>query len=226
MLLIMKKLIMMNLKVSQDLTTMLVEQLARLKSRASPYFEPLPQLKPSMPSQCAINIVNVQPSPICGEEFYCYDICIVSCNHTNHPWCLVAFTMSSRKCKGASCEKVFQKDWCTSFRLLKFMGNLCGSLKEVEGIRDVESPQMTSLGPFLQLAQYIFLLLVEYKKIGLETRTLKLFGLFPFRMVLPSIPFPFMACLLVREFVLLLEPGLFTLSHIQETFHFHNGFRQ
>jgi hypothetical protein len=50
--------------------------------------------------------------------------------------------MSSRKCKGASCEEVFWEDWCTSFELLKLVADLCGSLKKVEGIRDVESLQV------------------------------------------------------------------------------------
>jgi hypothetical protein len=69
--------------------------------------------------------------------------------------------MSSRKCKGASCEEVFREDWCTSFELLKLVADMCGSLKKVEGIRDVESLQVISSNQFLQLAQYIFLLLVE-----------------------------------------------------------------
>ncbi len=98
---------MLNLKVSHDLITMLVEQLVRMKSRASPYFEPLQQLKPSTPSQYVIKIINVQPCLVCGEKFYSYEICTTPCNHTYNPWCLVALTMSSRKCKGSSCEEVF-----------------------------------------------------------------------------------------------------------------------
>ncbi len=101
---------MMNLKVSQYFLTMLVKQLVQMKSRASPYVEPLLQLGPFTPFRCAIKTINVQPCLVCGEEFYCYAICTTSCGHTYHPWCLVAFTMSSRKCKGASCEKVFQED--------------------------------------------------------------------------------------------------------------------
>ncbi len=49
---------------------------------------------------------------------------------------------------------------------------------------------------------------------GFETRTLKLFGPFPFGGILPSAPFPFMMRLLVKELVILLEPELFTSSHI------------
>ncbi len=88
-----------SLKVAQDLISMLVEQLARMKLGVGLYFEPLPRLRPSTPSKCAIRMINVQACPICGEEFYFYDICIVSSSHTYHPWCLVAFTMSSKKCK-------------------------------------------------------------------------------------------------------------------------------
>jgi hypothetical protein len=98
---------MLNLKVAQDLISMLVEQLVQMKSRANLYFEPLRQLKPSTPSQYAIKIINVQPCLVYSEEFYYYNICTTSCGHIYHPWCLVALTMSSRKCKGASCEEVF-----------------------------------------------------------------------------------------------------------------------
>ncbi len=58
---------------------------------------------------------------------------------------------------------------------------------------------------------------------GFEPQALKMFGLFPFWGILPSIPFPFVACLLVIEFVFLLETGFLTPSHIQKTFHFHDG---
>jgi hypothetical protein len=60
---------------------------------------------------------------------------------------------------------------------------------------------------------------------GLEPRALDLFGLFLSGPVLPSVPFPFMARLLVKELVVLLEPGFFTSSHIREAFHFHDGLR-
>jgi hypothetical protein len=108
-----------SLKVAQDLISMLVEQLAQMKLGVGLYFEPLPQLRPS--TQCAIRMINVQACPICGEEFYFYDICIASSSHTYRPWCLVAFPMSSKKCKVVICEKVFQKDWCASFGLSKTM---------------------------------------------------------------------------------------------------------
>ncbi len=57
-----------------------------------------------------------------------------------------------------------------------------------------------------------------------ETQALELFGFFPLRGVLASVPFPFMACLLVRELAILFESRLFTLSHIQKAFYFHDGF--
>jgi hypothetical protein len=60
---------------------MLVEQLVRMKLGVGLYFEPLPQLRPSTPSKCAFRMINVQACPICGEKFYFYDICIVSCSH-------------------------------------------------------------------------------------------------------------------------------------------------
>ncbi len=58
---------MMNLKLSQDLITMVVKQHAQMKSRATPYVEPLLQMGPFMPFQCAIKTINVQPCLVCGE---------------------------------------------------------------------------------------------------------------------------------------------------------------
>jgi hypothetical protein len=43
-------LLVKNLKVAQDLISMLVEQLVQMKLGVGLYFEPLPQLKPSTPS--------------------------------------------------------------------------------------------------------------------------------------------------------------------------------
>jgi len=59
---------------------------------------------------------------------------------------------------------------------------------------------------------------------GLKPQALKLFGLFLPWAFLPSVPFSFMAQLLVKELVVLLEPGFFTPPHIREAFHFHDGF--
>jgi hypothetical protein len=59
--------------------------------------------------------------------------------------------------------------------------------------------------------------------LGFKPRALELFGLFLFGVILPSIPFPFMAQLLVKELVVLLEPEFVTASHIRKTFHFHDG---
>ncbi len=68
----------MNLKVAQYMITMLVKQFAQMKSRVCHYFDPLLQLRPFTPFGCAIKTINAQPCPVCGEEFYCYDICIAS----------------------------------------------------------------------------------------------------------------------------------------------------
>jgi hypothetical protein len=59
---------------------------------------------------------------------------------------------------------------------------------------------------------------------GFEPRTLELFGLILCWASLPSIPFSLMPWLLVKELVILLEPGFFALPHIREAFHFHDGF--
>jgi len=60
--------------------------------------------------------------------------------------------------------------------------------------------------------------------LGLEPRALELFRLFLPWAPLSLVPFTLMAWLFVKELVVLLELGFFTPSHIQETFHFHDGF--
>jgi len=60
--------------------------------------------------------------------------------------------------------------------------------------------------------------------LGLEPRALEVLGLFFLWASLSSVPFTFMVWLLVKEFVVLLQPGFFTLSHIREAFYFHDGF--
>jgi len=41
---------------------------------------------------------------------------------------------------------------------------------------------------------------------------------------LPPIPFPLMPWFLVKELVVLLEPGFVTPPHIREVIHFRDGF--
>jgi len=59
---------------------------------------------------------------------------------------------------------------------------------------------------------------------GFEHRALKLFGLILCWASLPSVPFSLMPCLLVKELVVLLEPGFFAPPHIRKAFHFRDGF--
>jgi hypothetical protein len=61
--------------------------------------------------------------------------------------------------------------------------------------------------------------------LGLKPQALEVFRLFLPWASLPSVPFTLMAWLLVKELVVVLEPGFFTLSHIQKAFHFHEGFK-
>jgi hypothetical protein len=66
-------------------------------------------------------------------------------------------------------------------------------------------------------------LLLHKISFGFEPRALELFELFLSWVVLPLVPFSFMARLLVKELIVLLEPKFFTPWHIQEAFHFHDG---
>jgi hypothetical protein len=57
-----------------------------------------------------------------------------------------------------------------------------------------------------------------------EPRALELFGFILGWVSLPSVPFSLMPWLLVKELVVLLEPGFVTLPHIREVLHFCDGF--
>jgi len=60
--------------------------------------------------------------------------------------------------------------------------------------------------------------------LGFKPRTLELFGLILGWPTVPTVPFTVMPWFLVKELVVLLEPGFFTPPHIQEAFHFRDGF--
>jgi hypothetical protein len=56
-----------------------------------------------------------------------------------------------------------------------------------------------------------------------ELRALELFGLILGWASLPPVPFPLMPWLLVKELVVLLEPGFVIPPHIREVLHFRDG---
>jgi hypothetical protein len=56
-------------------------------------------------------------------------------------------------------------------------------------------------------------------------RALELFGFILGWATLPPVPFPFMPWLLVKQLVVLLEPGFVTPPHIREVLHFRDGLR-
>ncbi len=60
--------------------------------------------------------------------------------------------------------------------------------------------------------------------LGLEPRALELFRLFLPWTFLSSVLFSLMVWLLMKELVVLFDPGFLTPSHIREAFHFHDGF--
>ncbi len=55
-------------------------------------------------------------------------------------------------------------------------------------------------------------------------RASELFGLILGWASLPPVPFSLMPWLLVKELVVLFEPGFVTLPHIREVLHFRDGF--
>jgi hypothetical protein len=71
-----------GLKLAQDMLPMMMEQLARMKIRTNPYFQPLAVSRSSTPST-TITSINVNTCLVCNELFYFNDICVASCGHTS-----------------------------------------------------------------------------------------------------------------------------------------------
>jgi hypothetical protein len=112
-------------------------KIACMKLGSSYYFQPLPISRP--PSSHCIRSLNVEVCPICNEDFDFNDICVASCSHNYHPWCLLVHTTCSRKCKAINCGEVFHEGWCFSFGLSK---NLV-EVTKMEGPKDdLESVQL------------------------------------------------------------------------------------
>ena len=64
-------------------------------------------------SQCGQ--LNVQDCIFCKESFHVNDICVSSCGHCYHPWCLGMHISTSNKCKLQSCQHEFDLQWRLSF---------------------------------------------------------------------------------------------------------------
>lgn len=127
---------------------MIVEQLTHMKIGTGPHFQPLPINQPSTPFGY-ITTINVEVCSICNDQFYFYDLCIASCGHTYHPWCLVVHIISSKKCRAINSEEVFHKGWCFSFGLSKLVVEAFGSMTKVEDTRDNVNLQQIPLGQII-----------------------------------------------------------------------------
>jgi hypothetical protein len=95
-------------KLSQELLTQMVKQLARVKVGSSFYFQVFIISRPTPTFHC-IKSLNIETCLICNEKIDFNDIFIASCGHAYHPWCLLVHTISSRKCKVTNCEVFFMK---------------------------------------------------------------------------------------------------------------------
>jgi len=131
-------------KLSQEFLTQLVDQLAHMKVKSSPYFQPFLVSRPTLTSHCVKSLI-IEACPICNEKFDFNDICIASCGHVYHPCCLLVHTISSRKCKATNCDIFFHEGWSFSFGLLEIVAEVT----KVEGSRDEGSPQVTPTCQYL-----------------------------------------------------------------------------
>ncbi len=95
-------------KLSQELLTQMVKQLACVKVGSSLYFQPFLISRPTPTFHC-VKSLNIEACPICNENVDFNDICIASCGHAYHPWCLLVHTISSKKCKVTNCEAFFHE---------------------------------------------------------------------------------------------------------------------
>ncbi len=99
--------------------------------------------------------MNAEPCPICDEEFYFNDICIASCGHTYHPWCLCMLVISSKKCKYINCEEVLNTKWCFSWGFGALGTEVFSSMKKMEGMANLCIFQQTPLGQMISIGVFL-----------------------------------------------------------------------
>ena len=100
--------------VLEKMLTLIADYLSKLKGGdlLTTHPEPIGRADRTK-SQCGQ--LNVQDCIFCKESFHVNDICVSSCGHCYHPWCLGMHISSSNKCKLQSCQQEFDLQWRLSF---------------------------------------------------------------------------------------------------------------
>jgi hypothetical protein len=100
--------------VLERMLTLIADYLSKLKGGIllTTHPEPIGRADRTK-SQCTQ--LNVENCSFCKESFHINDICVSSCGHCYHPWCLGVHITSSNKCKLQSCQQEFDSQWRLSF---------------------------------------------------------------------------------------------------------------
>ena len=100
--------------VLEKMLTLIADYLSKLKGGIllTTHPEPIGRAERTK-SQCVQ--LNVEDCVFCKENFHVNDICVSSCGHCYHPWCLGVHISSSNKCKLQSCQQEFDLQWRLSF---------------------------------------------------------------------------------------------------------------
>ena len=100
--------------VLEKMLTLIADYLSKLKGGIllTTHPEPIGRADRTK-SQCTQ--LNVEDCSFCKESFHLNDICVSSCGHCYHPWCLGVHITSSNKCKLQSCQQEFDSQWRLSF---------------------------------------------------------------------------------------------------------------
>ena len=100
--------------VPEKMLTLIANYLSKLKGGISltTHLEPIGRADRT--ESQAVQL-NVEDCVFCKESFHVNDICVSSCGHWYHPWCLGMHISSSNKCKLQSCQQEFDLEWQLSF---------------------------------------------------------------------------------------------------------------
>ena len=100
--------------VLEKMLTLIADYLSKLKGGILLTTHPEPIGRADRTKSHSIQL-NVEDCTFCKESFHVNDICVSSCGHCYHPWCLGVHISSSNKCKLQSCQQEFDLQWRLSF---------------------------------------------------------------------------------------------------------------
>ncbi len=97
----------------ERLQTLIVGYWSKLKASCIIFACPIRIARPS--NFVKFFVIYVHDYLICKENFHCNDVCVASCGHCYHPWCLTIQCTSQTKCQVKGCDQEFDPSWQLSF---------------------------------------------------------------------------------------------------------------